>query len=156
MDDVRLQQKLEFMERQAGAARDHAALYHRLGSAPEDALRAAVLGGVTYALQTALQAMIDVAYHVCAKAWRTAPKDAYEAFQHLAAHGAIEAARLATYRRMIGFRNRVVHGYEDVDPERTVGYAEHTAEFERFRTEIMAFVATGGMDTGPEVPPESL
>jgi uncharacterized protein YutE (UPF0331/DUF86 family) len=75
MDDVRLQQKLEFMERQAGAARDHAALYHRLGSAPEDALRAAVLGGVTYALQTALQAMIDVAYHVCAKAWRTACRD---------------------------------------------------------------------------------
>ena len=47
---------------------------------------------------------------------------------------------------MIGFRNRVVRGYEDVDPDRTLAYAAHTSEFDRFRVEIVAFPSAGGMN----------
>jgi len=113
---------LDFIHRAAAAARDQAALYRGLGTPPADAngsmkdiLQPAVLSGIKYELQTCIQAMIDVAYHLSAKVFQTAPQDAYDAFEHLASGGVFPRARLAVYRKMVGFRNLVVHGYESVD-----------------------------------------
>jgi len=120
--DDRVQTKLDFIQKASSAARDQAALYRRLGidpaevgGTPAEALRPAILSGVKYELQTCIQAMIDVAYHVSAKSFHAAPQDAYDAFERLVAGGALPRARLTVYRKMIGFRNLVVHGYETVD-----------------------------------------
>jgi RNA polymerase sigma factor (sigma-70 family) len=142
MTDAQIREKLEFLQRQAATARDHAALYGRLASPSEEPLRAAVLDGVRYAVQTSLQAMVDIAYALCAATWRTAPQDAEDAFGQLAAHRVINGERLALYRRMIGFRDRVLHGFQDPDAGETLDYATRTADFAHFGAEILAFVSS--------------
>lgn len=45
------------------------------------------------------------------------------------------------YRKMVQFRNFVVHRYERVDDEILVDMLNrHLADFERFRAEILAYV----------------
>jgi uncharacterized protein YutE (UPF0331/DUF86 family) len=48
-----------------------------------------------YSLQTAVEAMIDLAYHVAAKKFGHAPTDARDALRILAEEGIIEKERLA-------------------------------------------------------------
>ena len=142
IDLERVQTKLDYVEREAAAAAAGAARVRQLRVAPAEDLEAAatMLRGVKYALQTSIQAMIDVAYHLAAKAFGSAPADAYEAFAVLARRGAIPAARLVPYRQMLGVRNRLVHGYQDVDDEQVLRFAEAARDFEQFRQEIQAFV----------------
>lgn len=155
MDD-RVQTKLDFIQKASSAARDQAALYRRLGidpaevgGTPAEALRPAILSGVKYELQTCIQAMIDVAYHVSAKSFHAAPQDAYDAFERLVAGGALPRARLTVYRKMIGFRNLVVHGYETVDTGMVLAYADRTADFDTFRDEVQRFTRTAADDKRP-------
>ncbi len=68
-----------------------------------------------YHLQTAIEALIDIAFHLCAKLLRHAPTDAQDAFARLVAAGVLPKERAGKFREMLRFRNRVVHGYLDVD-----------------------------------------
>ena len=142
IDLERVQTKLDYVEREAAAAAAGAARLRQLRVPPAEDVEAAatMLRGVKYALQTSIQAMIDVAYHLAAKAFGSAPADAYEAFAVLARRGAIPAARLVPYRQMLGLRNRLVHGYQDIDDEQVLGFAEAARDFEQFRQEIQTFV----------------
>lgn len=159
MTDPRVDAKLEFMSRAVAAARQQLDIHRRFDAKTDDGpgeetLRAAVLSGIKYELQTGIQAMIDVAYHLCARALRLGPKDAYDAFERLVSAGVLPRARLVTYRRIIGFRNRVVHGYDDLDTALVLQYAERTADFAAFRAEIEAFTASAPDPdpTGPARP----
>ncbi len=91
IDLERVQTKLDYVEREAAAAAAGAARLRQLRVPPAEDVEAAatMLRGVKYALQTSIQAMIDVAYHLAAKAFGSAPADAYEAFAVLARRGAI-------------------------------------------------------------------
>lgn len=53
-----------------------------------------MLGGLKYALQTAIEALVDLAYHLCAKLYMHAPADARDALVVLAQQGAIRRATL--------------------------------------------------------------
>lgn len=77
-----------------------------------------VLRGVKYALQTAIEAGIDLAYHVCAKEFDVAPQDARDAFKKLSEKGIIPETELKNYSSMVGFRNRLVHGYMELSSDR--------------------------------------
>lgn len=70
---------------------------------------------VRHTLQTAIEALIDVAYHVAAKRLKAAPTDGYHAFSLLVGAGCIPPPLLPTVRRMVGFRNRIVHRYIDIE-----------------------------------------
>lgn len=72
--------------------------------------------GVLYMLQTSIEAMMDIAYHLCAKLYATAPENGSHAFEILAEHGDIPQEKLATLRKMVHFRNLVAHGYLHTDP----------------------------------------
>lgn len=76
-----------------------------------------VLRGVKYSLQTAIEACIDLAYHVCTKAFGHAPRDARDAMRRLAEAGVISGEDLNKYSAMIDLRNRMVRGYQDVSTE---------------------------------------
>jgi uncharacterized protein YutE (UPF0331/DUF86 family) len=76
-----------------------------------------MLKGVKYSLQTAIEACIDLAYHVCARHFGYAPRDARDAMIRLAEARLISNGDLRKYSAMIGFRNRVVHGYQEVNTE---------------------------------------
>jgi len=77
-------------------------------------------GAVRYSLQTAVEALIDIAYHIAAKRLSAAPQDGYAAFAQLAGAGFIPRDLLPKIGRMVGFRNRVVHRYLDVDDAHVV------------------------------------
>ena len=74
--------------------------------------------GVRYALQTAIEAIIDIVYHVAAKGYSHAPADARDAVQYLARQGVFPESEAEVLTQMIRFRNRLVHGYDRVDNHR--------------------------------------
>ena len=98
-----------------------------------------LIKGLKYSLQTSVEAMIDIAYHISAKQYNHAPSDARDAFDQLARAGIISRKDIPTYRAMIGFHNRVVHGYQEVSPERVLEIAERElGDFERFIRQVLA------------------
>lgn len=92
-----------------------------------------LIKGLKYALQTAIEAMIDIAYHISAKKYDHAPTEARDALRVLAAGGLITSKDLPVYGAMIGFRNRVVHGYQEVSAERVYEIAKNElGDFEKY------------------------
>ncbi len=92
-----------------------------------------LLKGLKYALQTAIEAMIDIIYHVSAKRFAHAPVNARDALLIFRQNNVIDQKDYEIFTEMIGFRNKLVHGYQEVSPERI--YKIITAElgdFERF------------------------
>lgn len=70
---------------------------------------------VEHTLQIAVQAALDVASHVVSDDRLGEPETNNELFDLLVKAGKLPAPLASTLRDMAGFRNVVVHGYEDVD-----------------------------------------
>lgn len=70
---------------------------------------------VEHTLQIAIQAALDVASHIVSDRRLGEPRTNRELFDLLARDGWIDAPLTATLRNMAGFRNVLVHGYDDVD-----------------------------------------
>ena len=65
-------------------------------------------------LTLAIQAALDIAYHLCA-AHEVVPATSGDAFVQLAARGLIERDLADRLVRAVGFRNVLVHEYTEVD-----------------------------------------
>lgn len=99
---------------------------------------------VVHTLQLAIQATLDVAFHIISDEGLGEPSTNREAFDMLARHGVITPDRAATMARMAGFRNLVVHGYEAVDLRIVRDVVEnHLVDLEAFAADIEAWTATG-------------
>jgi uncharacterized protein YutE (UPF0331/DUF86 family) len=70
---------------------------------------------VEHTLQIAIQAALDVAGHIVSDERLGEPRTNQELFQLLERYNWIPAELSSSLRRMAGFRNILVHGYEDVD-----------------------------------------
>lgn len=70
---------------------------------------------VAFNLQRAIQAAIDVAAHVVASEGWGAPATLGELFPVLAERGVVSRELGERLRRMVGFRNVLVHAYDDLD-----------------------------------------
>lgn len=70
---------------------------------------------VEHTLQIAIQAALDVASHIVSDNRLGEPKTNREVFALLAHGGWIDAVLHDSLSRMAGFRNILVHGYDDVD-----------------------------------------
>lgn len=150
-DDARVQSKLAFLERESEAATLEAAAFRALTGATDEAVRGAVLRGIKYALQVSIQAMIDIAYHVAAKDFGHAPQDAYDAFDRLDRGGVFPRGRVSVYRKMVGFRNVLVHQDQEVADEAVLELAQEAGDFGRFRQEILAYARREGrQDSSPD------
>lgn len=66
-------------------------------------------------LQVSIQACLDLAHHIIADAGFRPPQDSYDAFVILNEESIVPTEFLPTLRRMVSFRNRIVHLYWDVD-----------------------------------------
>lgn len=70
---------------------------------------------VEHTLQIAIQAALDVASHIVSD-WRLGePRTNRELFDLVHRDGWLDADLAASLRNMAGFRNVLVHGYDDVD-----------------------------------------
>lgn len=123
IDRERVERRLAFIQEEVRALRELLAEQTYLA----DPLRATIhpqdpwkRRGVRYAVQTAIEAVCDVAYHICAKRFRHAPADPHDAVERLAQEGVIAPELLPKLHGMIGLRNRLVHGYLDIDDRRLV------------------------------------
>ena len=72
---------------------------------------------VEHTLQIAIQSAIDAAAHVVSDGRLGEPRTQRELFELLLRAGWIEGELAASFGRMCGFRNILVHGYDDVDLE---------------------------------------
>jgi len=70
---------------------------------------------VEHTLQLAIQAALDVASHVVSDERLGEPQTNRELFALLERRGYLSPALGAALRNMAGFRNVLVHGYDDVD-----------------------------------------
>jgi uncharacterized protein YutE (UPF0331/DUF86 family) len=79
---------------------------------------------VEHTLQIAIQAMIDVAFAIAAEQNLGEPEGNRQVFDRLAGAGWITEAMADLCRRMVAFRNVVVHRYLQVDPRIVQGIVE--------------------------------
>lgn len=70
---------------------------------------------VEHTLQIAIQACLDVASHVVSSARLGEPVTNRQLFEQLQHAGFVEPELAQSLYRMAGFRNILVHGYQDVD-----------------------------------------
>jgi len=70
---------------------------------------------VAHTLQLAIQAALDVASHIVSDERLGEPENNRRLFELLVENGWVPAALARPLSQMVGFRNVLVHGYQDVD-----------------------------------------
>jgi uncharacterized protein YutE (UPF0331/DUF86 family) len=90
---------------------------------------------VEHTLQIAIQAALDVASHIVSDRRLGEPRTNRELFDLLHGDGWIDAALTGRLRNMAGFRNVLVHGYDDVDLAVVHDVLEHRLP------DLVAFIA---------------
>lgn len=108
MNDVMIN-KAASIQRCVRRARDERAAAHDFEN--DYTHQDAAILNVTRACEQA----IDLANHVIREEKLGIPKDSGESFELLVASGRLEAELGRRLRRMVGFRNTVVHQYQEVD-----------------------------------------
>lgn len=91
----------------------------------------------------AIQECIDLAAHWVADDGLAPPEDAASAFDILAERGFIEPKAADALRAAAGLRNRIAHGYSDVDHERV--HAEAKEGLQSLRAFLLAVAKTAGL-----------
>jgi uncharacterized protein YutE (UPF0331/DUF86 family) len=87
----------------------------------------------SFYLLLAIQEAIDLAAHWVADAGWAAPADASSTFDLLAERGAIDSGLASRLRAAAGLRNRIAHGYANLDPARLHGeFQQGAATLRRF------------------------
>lgn len=66
-------------------------------------------------LQLSIEEMIDICKHIVSFLDLPSTETYSECFMRLAENGIIDKKHLATYKKMVSFRNRLIHGYEKMD-----------------------------------------
>ncbi|MCA8953132.1 MAG: DUF86 domain-containing protein [Planctomycetes bacterium] len=68
-------------------------------------------------LQTSIQALIDLASRACADLGLETPRTSFEVLERLEQDGRLPAGAAQRFAPIVGFRNRVVHLYDRIDPQ---------------------------------------
>lgn len=108
-----------------------------------------LLPAVKYRFVVAIEAAVDVGEHIIAAEQLRAPQSYADVFRVLGEHGWLNDGLASQLQRMAGFRNVLVHAYEDVDDQHVIAVQRtRLAGLDGFRREI----ATGLADDEPEEP----
>lgn len=107
-----LARKVSFVEERLERLRKHASVSR------EDFLKGEDLQDVVlHNLQLAIQGCIDLGSHIVSEQGWGAPGSFSEVFRIMQKHGLVPEDLGLGLVEMVGFRNRIVHGYEDIDLE---------------------------------------
>lgn len=89
-------------------------------------------------LQVAIEAMIDISSHIVAREGWGLLKAYGDGFRSLTEHNILERQMLDTYLKMVKFRNRIVHLYDEINAEEVYRILqENLDDFERFISSIL-------------------
>ena len=95
-------------------------------------------------LQIVIEACLDIGHHVISREGLRRPGDYREVFAVLHEAGIIETALGRRLEDMASFRNRLVHGYLDLEPGRVYDMAQNElADVEAFVASIVTRYAPG-------------
>ena len=97
---------------------------------------------VQHTLQIAIQAALDIASHVVSDDRLGEPKTNHELFELLARNGMLPQELAQTMRAMVGFRNILVHGYAQVQPDIVKDIVENRLD------DLLTFVTAIRVATG--------
>jgi uncharacterized protein YutE (UPF0331/DUF86 family) len=75
------------------------------------------LDSALHRLQTSIQALIDVACYIVALRGLGVPRSSFDALEQLEGAGLLPSGSAQRFAPIIGFRNRIVHLYDRVDPQ---------------------------------------
>ena len=90
-------------------------------------------------LQRACETSIDLAMHLVAHEGLGLPQESREAFRMLEAAGAVDAELSMRLQRMVGFRNIVVHAYQQLSRPILLSILQtRLGDFEAFARAAMA------------------
>lgn len=97
---------------------------------------------VQHMLEVMVEICVDIGNHMISdEGWET-PSSNRDVFKILQEHGVISESLSNLSRKMVGFRNIVVHMYEKVDLEEVYAiYKKNLQDFERFAKEIEKFLS---------------
>lgn len=76
-------------------------------------------------LQVAVEAVLDIANHIVAQEGWGLPGSYREALEILLREGVLPQEKAQDFLQMVSFRNRIVHLYDQVDPETVFTIIEH-------------------------------
>jgi uncharacterized protein YutE (UPF0331/DUF86 family) len=116
------------------AANQHQLLWLRALSKEEFAGDVRNLDSALHRLQTTIQALLDISAYVVGSLNLATPQHNADLILALRDAGFIDAAAADDYIRMVGFRNRVVHLYNRIDPDLVYEILQkHIDDLERLR-----------------------
>jgi uncharacterized protein YutE (UPF0331/DUF86 family) len=134
IDTERVMQKIAFIREQLGDIKTLTSAKNRSEILNDKIL----VKGLKYSLQTAIEAMIDIAFHIAAKKYNYAPEETRDAFRILRKNEVIGEEEFKTFSAMVGFRNRMVHLYQNVSDERVYEFSTtELNDFEVFINRVM-------------------
>lgn len=92
-------------------------------------------------LQIAIEACLDLGYHIIADEGLREPEDNKDVFKVLAEAGIIDAKLLGSLQPMASFRNLIVHDYGKIDDEIVFGILKRRLEdFREYARMIAAYL----------------
>ncbi len=98
------------------------------------------LRGVKYTFVTSIEAVVDIAQHICATQGWGPPADNAGAVRLLGEHQALTAPTAESMRLAVGFRNVLVQEYVDVDDSVVLARLGDLRPLEEFVREIAEYV----------------
>jgi uncharacterized protein YutE (UPF0331/DUF86 family)/predicted nucleotidyltransferase len=140
LDRQRLMQKIDYIRNTCIPTLLH------LAALPTDRFTTdpIALGAAKYYLQTAIEAMLDMANHIVSRRGLGTFETHAKTFATLAEHGILQQEHLETYRQMIGLRNRLVHVYTDIGPTILSGImTQALGDFDAFIADITRLLVEG-------------
>ena len=92
--------------------------------------------------QVAVESCLDVSNHIIASERFRSPKNYAESFEILTEQGIFPSTFLPTLRRMVQFRNRLVHLYWEIDAEIIYEILQkNLGDFDIFVKHILSYMA---------------
>ena len=99
-------------------------------------------------LQVCIEICLDIGHHLIAGSGLPRPAEYRDVFRILGEAGVISADLASRLETMASFRNRLVHGYAEVDPERVYDFLQHEcADFDEFARVLAAAAKQSGSQT---------
>ena len=93
----------------------------------------------SYRLLVAIEASLNICYHVCSKQLTRVPENYAQCFELLGEAGIISVELSSTLQRMARFRNLLVHVYYHVDDEQLYEIiSKHLGDLRRFCNSIVS------------------
>jgi len=122
--------------------RQYVAALRQIAATPEEQFLSSPdkIGSAKYHLIIAIECCIDIANHVIASENYRFPRNNADSLTVLVEQGILAADRRESLRAMVGFRNRLVHLYWEVEDARVHGFLQNSlSDLEDFGRAIATY-----------------